>query len=581
MRIKDNKETIESANILLNKAIEEYGNKKYKEALNDLSNAHKLFLAHKKIDFVSICLSLTALLRYLNKAESSYNCMIMLEDAKFLIKDFENCIALYVNKFAYAEMYFNEGKYNEVLLILEEIKDKLSNFSVIEKKASKLIKESLKKQEKNKQVTPMIKDSTLVYALSSIARAVNTDTNIDKLLITIAEQTKFVLNADRCTVFIYDKDKNELWSKVALGMDSSEIRFCADKGLAGSVIKTGETIRIDDAYEDKRFNRDIDKLTGYKTYNMLCMPIHNIKYEIIGVFQVLNKKNGNFTNADEEILFTIATNAGIAIENNLLFNIQQNMLNEQQKMFESLIDALAVSIDAKDRLTLGHSTRVRRYAELISSKIGLNKSEISIISKAAMLHDIGKIGTKDAVLQKQGSLTKEEYEHIKEHVKITYDILCRTNINSYFKEITEIASSHHEKFDGTGYFRSLKSDDIPLGGRILAVSDVFDAITSVRHYRDRMPIKDALSIIVNGKDKHFDPYIVDAFLSIQCDIITDILVSEYEMIIDSADRKMLANIDLDYLNRILNQDKINKKEQKIIDTFNKYYMRKKLDSVNV
>lgn len=577
---QNNIETVENANIMLKKALEAYQHKKWKDTLKYLSIAHKIFLAHKKIDFVSICLSLTALVKYLEKSESYYNSLMLLEDAKFLAENSEGREDISINRFAFAEIYYYERKYSEALLYLTNIQNDLNNFPILQKKASELI-EKINKKPKRKVYYQDERDTTLVLALSNIARAVNAETNIDKLLITIAEQTKFVLNADRCTVFLYDKEKNELWSKVALGLGSSEIRFCADKGLAGSVIKTGKTIRIKDAYKDKRFNPEIDKVTGYKTYNMLCMPIHNIKYEIIGVFQVLNKKHGNFTDSDEDILFAIGTNAGIAIENNLLFNIQQNMLNEQTQMFESLIDALAVSIDAKDSLTLGHSTRVRLYSELIAKQLGLSQNEINIISKAAMLHDIGKIGTKDAVLQKQGALTKEEYEHIKEHVKITYDILCQTNINAKFKEITEIAASHHEKYDGSGYFRGLKGYEIPLGGRILAVGDVFDAITSVRHYRDRMPIKDALNIIVESKNKHFDPQIVDAFLNIPCDQITDILVSEYNMTISKQDRKLLSNICLKEFVQILNNENSSKPEIKITDTFNKYYIRKNQEIINV
>lgn len=575
-----NIETVENAYSLLEKSLELYKNKKLKNALKSLSSAHKIFLAYKKIDYVSICLSLTALLKYLSKAEGYYNSLMLLEDAKFLAENAEGKEDMSINRFAFAEIYYHEKKYNEALLYLTNIKNDLTAFPILQQKANELI-EQIRKKPRKKVYYQEERDTTLILALSNIARSVNAETNIDKLLITIAEQTKFVLNADRCTVFLYDKEKNELWSKVALGIGSSEIRFSADKGLAGSVIKTGRTIRIKDAYKDKRFNSDIDKITGYKTYNMLCMPIHNIKYEIIGVFQVLNKKNGNFTDSDEDILFAIGTNAGIAIENNLLFNIQQNMLNEQSQMFESLIDALAVSIDAKDSLTLGHSTRVRLYSELIAKQLNLTNDEINIISKAAMLHDIGKIGTKDAVLQKQGALTHEEYEHIKEHVRITYDILCKTNINAKFKEITEIAASHHEKYDGSGYFRGLKGDEIPLGGRILAVSDVFDAITSVRHYRDRMPIKDALNIIVEGKNKHFDPQIVDAFLSIKSDVIADILASEYRINIPKQDRKILSGICLEEFVSILNSENPQKTEQKITDTFNKYYVRKNQELINV
>lgn len=614
-------ESLENANCLLNKAIELYGASCWKNSVKNLADAHKIFLAHKNISKVSVCLSLTGLIKYLSKTESYYKSLLLLEDSKFLAESTDEKIAIAVNKFAFGQVYFLENKYNEALFYLTYASEMLEEFPLLKVKAyeflsliyiklqntkmaydylslaleyakmynykniyNKLqemsdnfintnssINYSIQNQEKRSK--DVEQNTTLLIALSKIARTVNAEANLDKLLITIAEQTKLVLNADRCTVFLYDKDRNELWSKVALGMESEEIRFDADKGFAGAVLKTGETIRIKDAYSDKRFNKDIDKKTGYRTYNLLCMPMRNIKFEIIGVFQVLNKLDGDFTDADEDILFAIGTNAGIAIENNLLFNIQQKMLEEQQKLFEGFIDTLAASIDARDKITLGHSNRVRLYSELIAKQLGLNKDVTSIISKAAMLHDIGKIGIRDAVLQKKGALTKEEYEHIKEHVKFTYDILCKTNINASFSEITEIAASHHEKYDGTGYFRGLKGEMIPLGGRILAVSDVFDAITSVRHYRDRMPIKDALKIIVDGENKHFDAKITDAFLSLPCDLITDILITEYKMELKDKDRKILSAVTLKQFADILNSENITEKDRKIIKVFESYYVR--------
>lgn len=620
-------ETIENADCLLKEAIESYVAENYKTAVENLSIAHKIFLAHKDIAKVSVCLSLMGLIKYINKEEGYYKSLLLLEDSKFLAESTNKKNILAINKFAFGQIYFIENKFNEALFYLTYSSKSIDEFPLLKVKAYELlaltyirlqntkmaydylekaihlahsfgyknlyarlneisenfintnsgIDTSFKSKEiKNKDSE---QNTTLLLALSKIARTVNAEANLDKLLITIAEQTRLVLNADRCTVFLYDKDKNELWSKVALGMESEEIRFSADKGFAGYVVKTGETIKIKDAYNDSRFNKEIDKHTGYKTYNLLCMPMRNIKFEIIGVFQVLNKKDGDFTDADEDILLAIGTNAGIAIENNLLFSIQQKMLEEQQKLFAGFIDTLAASIDARDKITLGHSNRVKLYSELIAKQIGLNKDVTEIISKAAMLHDIGKIGIKDAVLQKKGALTKEEYEHIKEHVKITYDILRKTNMNSSFSEIAEIAASHHEKYDGTGYFRGLKGEEIPFGGRILAVSDVFDAITSVRHYRDRMPMTDALDIMIEGKNKHFDGKIIDAFLSIQCDLITDVLISEYKMILKENDRKILSSINLNQFANILKKESLNHKEKKIIDIFNSYYIRQNSDIV--
>ncbi len=623
------KETIDNAYLLLKEAIVFYANENYKKAIDNLSMAHKIFLANKDIPNVSICLSLNGLMKYLEKNETYYKSLLLLEDSKFLAESSNNKTIIAINKFAFGQIYFMENKYSEALFYLSYAATSLNENSILHLKSyqllaltyikmqnTKMAYEALERanniaknndipdnlisriqelsrnfinsnsgvdlkitQQLAKKTPEKEQNETLLIALSEIARTVNAQANLDKLLITIAEQTKMVLNADRCSVFLFDKDKNELWSKVALGIDESEeIRFSADKGFAGYAVKTGETIRIKDAYNDSRFNKEIDKHTGYRTYNLLCMPMRNIKFEIIGAFQVLNKKDGDFTDADEDILLAIGTNAGIAIENNLLFNIQQQMLDEQKKLFEGFIDTLAASIDARDKITLGHSTRVRLYSEIISEQMGLNKDITEIISKAAMLHDIGKIGIKDAVLQKKGSLTKEEYEHIKEHVKITYDILCKTNLNSSFKEIAEIAASHHEKFDGSGYFRGLSGDDIPLGGRILAVSDVFDAITSVRHYRDRMPMDEALKIIIDGRNKHFDSKIVDAFLSIPCDIITEVLISEFDVELKEKDKKLLSEFSLKEFSDILREETHTAKQKKIVDVFNSYYVRQNNNS---
>ncbi len=574
-------ESINNAENLFNEALDLYIKDDYKHADEKLVSAYKIFLADKNTAMVSVCLSFSGLFKYLCKKESYYKSLLLLEDAKFLAESSSDKSAVSINKFAFGCIYFFEHKYQDAQYYLSCALDELDLYPAIKLKTIDYLEQIKTCNTIDRTKPDKDQNATLLIALSKIARTVNAqEANLDNLLNTIAEQTKLVLNADRCTVFLYDKAKNELWSKVALGMNSEEIRFKADKGFAGHVLKTGETIIIKDAYKDERFNKDIDKHTGYKTYNLLCMPIRNIKYEIIGVFQVLNKKDGDFTSADEDLLLAIGTNAGIAIENSMLFNIQQNMIFEQKLLFAGFIDTLAASIEARDKITLGHSNRVRQYSELICNKLGYNKDETEIILKAATLHDIGKIGIKDSVLQKKGALTKEEYEHIKEHAKLTYDILKKTNINKSFAEIAEIASSHHEKFDGTGYFRGLKGEQIPFGGRILAVSDVFDAITSVRHYRDRMPMKEALNIINEGRGKHFDPKIVDIFFSLPCDEIMDVLISEYGIKLKEKDRKFLSGYNLLSFFNILQKNDFSQSDKKIINIFDSYYLRKNETAVN-
>jgi len=427
----------------------------------------------------------------------------------------------------------------------------------------------------NGYTTAAKKDPLL--ALVKIGQAVAAEKNIDKLIKTIAEETKEALQADRCTVFLYDKDNDELWSKVALGLGSTELRFKSNQGLAGHVFQSGETINIKDAYSDSRFNKNIDKETGYRTKTILCMPIKNIDQEIIGVFQILNKITGYFTKEDEDLLVTIGSSAGISLENATLFARQGELIKEQQVVFDSFISTLAASIDARDKITSGHSTRVRMYSSLIAEAFELPDNERELIQKAAVLHDIGKIGIRDSVLQKEGKLTPEEYKHIQEHVEITHNILEKIHMSDEFKQITEIACTHHEKYDGTGYYRQLKGEEIPFGGRILAVSDVFDAITSKRHYRDKMPIVKVIDILISDSGTHFDSCVIDKFLSIKLNKITEVFLTENHLLLNDQDKLYLSQYTLLDLFNTINKNS----NEKLINKFNFYYTGITIDAVQV
>lgn len=406
-----------------------------------------------------------------------------------------------------------------------------------------------------------------LLALVKIGQAVAAEKDIDKLMQTIAEEARDAVQADRCTVFLYDKNTDELWSKVALGLGSHELRFNASQGLAGHVFRTGKIINIKDAYSDARFNKEIDLKTGYTTKTILCMPIRNIEQEIIGVFQILNKLSGYFTQEDEDILVAIGSSAGISLENAKLFARQRELLEEQKVVFDSFISTLAASIDARDKITAGHSTRVRMYSTLIAEKFNMPKEQLEIIQKAAVLHDIGKIGIRDSVLQKEGKLTPEEYKHIQEHVEITHNILEKIHMSDDFKMITEIACSHHEKYDGTGYYRHLKGEEIPFGGRILAVADVFDAITSKRHYRDKMPIQKVIAILIGDSGTHFDKSIVDKFLEISLNNIVEVFLTENHLILKDNDREFLKQYNLRDLYNSINENT----NENLVSIFNMYY----------
>jgi HD-GYP domain-containing protein (c-di-GMP phosphodiesterase class II) len=178
--------------------------------------------------------------------------------------------------------------------------------------------------------------------------------------------------------------------------------------------------------------------------------------------------------------------------------------------FNSVLHVLAASIDARDPLTAGHSERVTEYSVGICEELELPEKECEVIRVAALLHDYGKIGVEDAILKKRGGLTNKEYEEIKSHAEKTRNILEQVNFEGIYRNVPEIAAAHHERLDGSGYPKGLSGDDILLDARIIAVADVFEAITSVCHYRSPMPYEEAFAILRKGIGKHFQEDIVEA-----------------------------------------------------------------------
>lgn len=545
-----------------------------------IEQCHKKAISLKAFDLVSISMSLIGYIGYRWNQERYYKTLNILNDAHYLANSSNSLLALKINMYLMAQIEFFEQNYSQSLELIEaalhiKLEDTLDFDEKIQNSKTKIEKHNKQRvissappsfiPENNRQEDPLI-------ALLKVGRTIAVETNIDTLLTIIAQEIKQALNADRCTVFLLDEEKHELWSKVALGLEMQEIRFASNLGLAGHVATTGETVNIKDAYTDRRFNKEIDMQTGYKTKTILCMPIRNLSHQIVGVFQVLNKKDGEFTNKDEDLLIAIGSSAGIALENANLFNKQKILIEEQKQLFSSFIDTLSASIDARDKITSGHSKRVTMYASLICDELDMNEKEKEVIKHASLLHDIGKIGIKDSILQKEGKLTPEEYDHIKLHANMTHDILGKIYVSKEFENVAQIASSHHEKYDGTGYFLGLKGDDIPLGGRILAVSDVFDAITSKRHYRSKMKIDDAIKVLIDGSNKHFDKKIVDVFLSITCDKIIHVLTCDFNLEIAQNDKLLLEKYKLADLYAILQKEEEGESHEKTVaQVFSKYY----------
>jgi len=251
-----------------------------------------------------------------------------------------------------------------------------------------------------------------LQSILEVAKAMTVERNLDRLLALINDEAAKVADADRCSIFLVDREKAELWSKVAHG--TQEIRIPLGTGIAGAVAARGEVVRIADAYADARFNKKVDADTGYRTRSILCVPMWNTRREIVGVLQALNRRDGDFTEEDAELLVALGGQAASAVENALL--------NEEiERLFEGFVKASVLAIEQRDPTTAGHSGRVATLTVGLAHAVEkapppawrdarFDAASIQQIRYAALLHDFGKVGVREHVLVKADKLYPQELE---------------------------------------------------------------------------------------------------------------------------------------------------------------------------
>lgn len=318
------------------------------------------------------------------------------------------------------------------------------------------------------------------------------------LLADIGKACSELLEAERSSVYIVDEDTDEIFTLFVQGYDIGEIRLPKGKGIAGRIFETGQTMNIEDAYDLDYFDRSWDEKSGYRTKSVLCSPMYDRQGKMIGVFQVLNKQTAKrFTANDERILRTLGSFAAVAIENAKLYR-------EQKEQFDSFIEVLASSVDAKDPTTSNHSMYVTGISVVIAKELNLEPSFVEKIRIAATLHDYGKIAVPDSVLCKPAKLLPCEIYLMNFHVEKTITILSRIRWAKELRDVPLIAGTHHEALDGSGYPLRLKGLDIPYGGRIIAVADIFHAMIQNRPYKRGMPPKRAVEFCEQMTEPHVD-----------------------------------------------------------------------------
>ncbi len=254
--------------------------------------------------------------------------------------------------------------------------------------------------------------------------------------------------------------------------------------------------------ELKKLDKLIKDLSDIESVLLLPMKIKEKTMGFVAQFSFT--KGFVFTEGVKKSLMILVNNVSVAIENARLYDDIVNILGDTVKSF-------AKTLDAKDKYASGHSERVTRYALVIAKEMNLPQDEIDRLAQAGILHDIGKIGISEIVLNKNGKLDSKESEEMRSHPVIGRDILAPI---SQFQDIAEIVYYHHERYNGEGYPEGLVGEDIPLLSRIIAVADTFDAMTSTRAYREKIGRDKTIEEIKSNSGTQFDPKVVEAFLKV-------------------------------------------------------------------
>lgn len=343
--------------------------------------------------------------------------------------------------------------------------------------------------------------------LRDIYRFANQLNSLDSLSSVLQSIVEFVADfmlSERVSIMLLDETGEYLTISSAVGLEQEIIRSTRirkGEAIAGKVLETQRAMRINDISTIKPVAEQYSKHRAFISFPLMQAPLKS-QMSPLGIINVTNRfDNQPYTALDLKNLDFIADTASVAINN-------QIKGTQLQESYFATMKSLALALDAKDRYTAGHSQSVQRHSVRIAQELGLDQEEINNIDRAAALHDIGKIGIPDKIINKPARLTPEEFDKIKEHPAIGEQMIRPI---PFLNPARAIIRHHHERFDGRGYPDAIKGDEIELGARIMAVADTFDAMTSDRSYREALSTKEARAELNRCRNTQFDAAVVDAF----------------------------------------------------------------------
>jgi len=350
-----------------------------------------------------------------------------------------------------------------------------------------------------------------LQALRAIDIAISSNHDLQKTLNVLLDQITKQLQVDAAVILLLDETKGQLEFGASHGFQTLTLRYTSlrvGEGMAGRAAQQRQIAHIRDLRIDPQTLVNAPSLAREGFVSYYAAPLL-AQGKVKGVIEIFHRAVLDPDKEWLDFLEAIAGQAAIAIESTTLFKDLQRTNEELSKAYDSTIEGWSHALDLRDKETEGHTLRVTELTLRLAKAFGLSAAELIHMRRGALLHDIGKMGVPDRILLKDGPLTEAEWDIMRQHPVSAHEMLLPIQ---YLRSALDIPYCHHEKWDGTGYPRGLKGEEIPLGARIFAIADVWDAVTSDRPYRRAWSRDKALAHIQEGNGKHFDPLVVETFI---------------------------------------------------------------------
>lgn len=346
--------------------------------------------------------------------------------------------------------------------------------------------------------------SRFFKVFAKVSKAIHCGENTTDILESIVSNIAEILSAKGCIFWIVDTAQKNIKNKISYGFsyrNLMEIQY--DTLMKIFERQSDDFIFIEDAVADQRIP-NLDRI-GKKRVSSISALFVDIVGNYRGILAVYFTNKQKLTQSEEEIVRALGDQAAIALQKN--FSFDEKMLSS----FRQMVEGFTLALEAKDQQTHGHSIKVAEFAKLVAEELNLTDSEVETIYHGGLLHDIGKIGMDDSILERLGILSRKEMDVVKQHPIIGARI---TQPLVFLSDVEPLIRHHHERYDGTGYPDGLKGKDIPLGARILTVCDAFETMIAGRRHFEKMRLDDAIVNLQLGAGSQFDSHIVLALFSL-------------------------------------------------------------------